>query len=148
MKILHFLTFFVLFSGFLSAQNCSVNKDSVKSIIINTEKQFNLDLNKFGAQYAFEKYADENAVINRGKDSLIYGKKGIEHYYSKPIYKTATAYWKPDFVEISDDGTIAYTYGKYEWTFVNEKDEKTTYHGIFHTVWKRNEDGNWYYVWD
>lgn len=130
------------------AKKPNLDKNIIKAKIMEREHQFCIDLQQYGAQFAFEKYADENAVINRGNDSLIYGKKGIAHFYSKPIYKTATADWKPDFVEVSDDGTLAYTYGKYEWIFVNDNNEKTIYKGIFHTVWKKNKDGNWYYVWD
>ncbi|VBB43411.1 conserved exported hypothetical protein [uncultured Paludibacter sp.] len=130
------------------AQNPKVSRDSIRTVIMTRERQFNIDLNKFGASYAFEKYADENAVINRGKDSLIYGKKAIEHYYSKPVYKKAYAEWKPDFIEVSDDGTFAYTYGKYSWEFIKENGEKVIYSGIFHTVWKRNDKGEWFYVWD
>ncbi len=142
------LYLFGVYSSSLFAQQLKINKDSIKSVIMNTEKQFCLDLNKFGARFAFEKYADENAVINRGNDSLIFSKKGIANFYSKSTYNNAKANWKPDFIDISDDGTLAYTYGKYEWIYINDKNEKKTFKGIFHTVWKKNNDGNWYYVWD
>lgn len=138
----------VVLPNFLSAQKSKTDKDSIKLVIMETEQQFCFDLNKYDVQYAFGKYADENAVINRGKDSLIFGKKEIENYYSKPVYKNATAHWKPDFIEVSDDGTLAYTYGKYEWKIIDDKNKVRTFKGIFHTVWKKNKDGNWYYVWD
>lgn len=150
MKNRYLLILFILFGlcTLLFPQKSKTDKSIIKNKIIEREQQFCNDLQKNGVQFAFVKYADKDAVINRGNDSLIYGKKGIEHFYSKTIYRNATATWKPDFVNVSDDGTLAYTYGKYEWIFTNDKNEKTKYKGIFHTVWKKNKDGNWYYVWD
>lgn len=151
MKTRYLFILLILFginSVSLFAQQSKMNNDSVKAVIMEREKQFCIDLNNLGAKIAFEKYADETAVINRGNDSIIYGKKGIANFYSKPTYNNASATWKPDFIAISDDGTLAYTYGKYEWIFINDKKEKSIFKGIFHTVWKKNKDGNWYYVWD
>ena len=112
------------------------------------EKQFEDDLNKMGADYAFEKYAAPNAVIKRQNDSLIYGPKAIKQYYSNDIYKTAKAFWTPDYIDISQDGPMAYTYGKYQWKMSGKSGEVQEYRGIFHTVWRKQPDGTWKYVWD
>jgi ketosteroid isomerase-like protein len=101
-----------------------------------------------GAAFAFEKYAAPDAVIKRQNDSLIYGPKAINHFYSNEIYKTAKAQWSPDYIDVSSDGTMAYTYGKYQWKMTGKAGESLEYHGIFHTVWKRQPDGTWKYVWD
>ena len=112
------------------------------------EKQFEEDLNKMGPGFAFEKYAAPNAVIKRENDSLIHGPKAIKNYYSNDSYKTAKATWSPDYIDISQDGTMAYTYGKYQWRMPGKPGEVQEYRGIFHTVWKRQADGTWKYVWD
>jgi ketosteroid isomerase-like protein len=56
--------------------------------------------------------------------------------------------WTADFVDVSDDGTLGYTYGKY--LLKVRQPNKTTkeYKGTFHTVWKKQTDGSWKYVWD
>jgi ketosteroid isomerase-like protein len=43
---------------------------------------------------------------------------------------------------------MAYTYGKYLWKIRDEKGDTTEYRGVFHTVWKRDSEGTWKYVWD
>ena len=131
----------------LSQTNAS-GSASLRDIIRNTEKQFQDDLNKMGAAVAFEKYAAPDAVIKRQNDSLIYGPKAIEQYYSNDVYKTAKAFWTPDYIDISQDGTMAYTYGKYHWKMTGKSGEAQEYHGIFHTVWKKQPDATWKYVWD
>ena len=137
-----------LFTGTTSiSQSISSNPDLVEEIR-KTEKQFETELNKMGAEFAFEKYAAPNAVIKRQNDSLIYGPKAIKQYYSNDIYKTAKAFWTPDFIDVSRDGTMAYTYGKYRWIMTDESGKHQEYAGVFHTVWKKQADGTWKYVWD
>ena len=131
----------------LSQTNAS-GSTALTDVIRNTEKQFQDDLNKMGAAFAFEKYAALDAVIKRQNDSLIYGPKAIRQFYSNEIYKTAKAQWSPDYIDVSSDGTMAYTYGKYQWKMTGKSGEALEYHGIFHTVWKKQPDGAWKYVWD
>lgn len=140
------MTFFLAAFG-VSGQNMP-DKDKLKAEIKNIENSFAKYLQKNGAAAAFYEFAAENAVIKRERDTLIVGREAIKNYYENPSYKRAFAVWEPDFIEVSDDGTMAYTYGKYEWTMANEKGEKKTFSGVFHTVWRRMPDGKWKYVWD
>jgi ketosteroid isomerase-like protein len=150
LKIRGFLCIFTfLFISFDSVSQTNPSKSTgLIEEIRKIEKQFENDLNKMGAAFAFEKYAAPNAVIKRQNDSLIHGPKAIRQYYSTDIYKTAKAFWSPDYIDISQDGTMAYTYGKYHWKMSGKPGEVQEYRGIFHTVWKKQPDGTWKYVWD
>lgn len=123
-------------------------KDVLLKEIADTEQAFNEMLARDGVAKAFYFYAADDAVINRGQDSLIYGKEAILNFYSKDKYRNAIAVWKPDFTDVSDDGTMAYTYGKYTWTIKDSVSGDKQFSGVFHTVWKKMKDGNWKYVWD
>jgi len=142
--LLCLVTLLISFSTFSQS---SPSKDLIEEIR-KTEKQFETDLNKMGAAQAFEKYAAPNAVIKRQNDTLIFGPKEIGQYYSDDNYKNAKAYWAPDYIDVSQDGTMAYTYGKYQWKMTGKSGEALEYRGVFHTVWKRQADGTWKYVWD
>ncbi len=134
---------------FFSVTSISQAKSSgLSDEIRKMEKQFESDLNEKGAAFAFEKYAAPNAVIKRQNDSLIYGPAAIRLFYSDDVYKNAKAFWAPDYIDISADGTMAYTYGKYQWKMVGKTGQVQEYSGIFHTVWRRQPDGTWKYVWD
>jgi ketosteroid isomerase-like protein len=134
--------------AYLSKSQPTPDRQSIKTIIINLEASFCADLKARGAAWAFQAYAAPDAVIKRENDTLVRGRKGIFHYYSKDLYKQAVADWKPDFVDVSADGTMAYTYGKYTWTFKDQSGKPVQYSGIFHTVWKKQPNGQWKYVWD
>ncbi|MCF6129046.1 nuclear transport factor 2 family protein [Flavobacterium sp. AS60] len=122
--------------------------EALKAEVAKAEDDFkNLSQSK-GIAEAFYAYADENAVIKRENDSLIQGKENIKNYYSNPKFLKATVTWEPDFVDVSADGTLGYTYGKYVWTVIDSLGAKKDFKGRFHTVWKRQKDGSWKYVWD
>lgn len=126
----------------------NLNSDVLKAQVIKAEDDFKTLSQSKGIAVAFYTFADSNAVIKRENDMLIKGKESIKSYYSNPKFKKATVSWKPDFVSVSNDGTLAYTYGKYVWTVKDSVGNKKDYKGVFHTVWKRQKDKSWKYVWD
>lgn len=121
---------------------------SLKQEIYDSEKLFEKMCAEKGIAEAFYFFADDMAVIKRENDTLIIGKEQIKKYYNKEFYKTAKVNWAPDFIDVSKDGTLAYTYGKYLWVSKDENGNDVEYRGVFHTVWKRQKDNNWKYVWD
>jgi ketosteroid isomerase-like protein len=116
--------------------------------IERAEKDFQKMSAEKGIMQAFWYYADSNAVIKRQNDSLIHGKEAIRNFYSAPFYAQASVTWSPDFTDVSAQGDFGYTYGKYTWQSKDSTGKVTEYKGIFHTVWKRQADGSWKYVWD
>ncbi len=144
--IIYLLVMFALI--FSIACNQNVDKEIIKKEIEETEKQFEIMCREKSIAEAFAFFADEKAVIKRGNDSLISGKNNILNYYEKETYKKAKVNWKPDFIEVSDCGNLAYSYGKYSWIIINEDSTTSEFKGIYTTIWKRQTDKIWKYVWD
>lgn len=128
--------------------NKQTNPELSKQEVLNTEKSFEKMCAEKGIAESFYFFADEGAVIKRQNDTLIVGKENIKKYYNKDFFKTASVKWAPDFIDVSDDGTFAYTYGKYIWRAKDETGNISEFRGIFHTVWKKQRDNTWKYVWD
>lgn len=142
-KIL-FLLMFALMSVYCKR---AVNIEAVKDEILQTEKAFEKMASEKGMAEAFYYFADQNAVIKRGDDSLVTGKENIRLYYEKNANPKAKLSWTPDFIGVSDCGTLGYTYGKYLYTIQDSTGKTLTHKGVFHTVW-RKQNNNWRYVWD
>jgi len=51
-------------------------------------------------------------------------------------------------VDASETGDMGYTYGKYTWQSKDSSGKVDEAKGVFHTVWKKQKDGSWKYVWD
>lgn len=142
-----FLSVIILTITMASCQN-TADQASLEKEIFQTEKAFEKMASEKGIAEAFYYYAAEDAVIKRENDTLIIGKKNIRTYYEKINDEKTTVSWTPDYINISADGTMAYTYGKYLWKIKNEQGEIAEYKGVFHTVWKKQADKSWKYVWD
>ena len=124
------------------------NNENVKQEIEKAEKDFAQMAADKGIAEAFYFFADSTATIKRQNDTLIHGKEAIKNFYSTPFYQKATVQWSPDFVQTSENGDMGYTYGKYVWSSTDSTGKPITFNGVFHTVWKKQPDGSWKYVWD
>jgi len=131
-------------------QSCgkSVDKNMIeewKKEVIQTELEFcNMSKEK-GMRIAFLNFVANEGVLPRNNE-LIKGKDSIKVFMKNSTSKGLS--WKPDFVDVSASGDLAYTYGKYTFEYQDSLGNTKTSDGIFHTVWKRQPDNSWKFVWD
>jgi len=118
-----------------------------KAEIVAVEKAFNDMAASDGIDKAFEFYAAEDAVIKRNQE-IIKGKAAIAERIKSSTRPNEILQWSPTFVDVSQSGDLAYTYGDFTFTFQDSLGMNQTAKGVFHTVWKRQDDGSWRYVWD
>jgi len=133
---------------FVACKEKEDDPEEIKTSVMKAEKDFEKMAAEKGIAEAFWYYAAPDAVIKRQNDTLIKGKENIKKYYSTDFYKRASVKWTPDFIDISEEGDMAYTYGKYIWFSSDSAGSVNEFAGIFHTVWKKQPDGDWKYVWD
>jgi ketosteroid isomerase-like protein len=143
----------LIFIGLLQfACSMPANKDSIeawKKEVLNTELAFANMAKEEGVPAAFNYFAAEDAVLLRG-ETLLQGKSAIATHYekNKALWEKAKLDWKPDFIDVSKSGDLAYTYGSYAFSAPDSSGVESTSRGVFHTVWKRQDDGSWKFVWD
>ncbi|HSG58746.1 MAG TPA: DUF4440 domain-containing protein, partial [Woeseiaceae bacterium] len=56
--------------------------------------------------------------------------------------------WRPQIVEVLEDGTLALSRGPYRLTEVDEDGNTTEYWGTYNSIWRLEDDGNWKIVLD
>jgi ketosteroid isomerase-like protein len=129
---------------------CTSREDQVeqwKDEIVETEKDFAAMAMKEGIPAAFVAFAAEDAVLMRN-NKLVMGKEALRESFAGTSNENASLSWKPDFVDVAASGDLGYTYGKYIYTLTDSLGNENVLEGVFHTVWKRQEDGSWKFVWD
>jgi ketosteroid isomerase-like protein len=138
-----------LFSVFISCTSNQDKKiaDKSKAEIVETEKAFAAMAKEEGIAAAFNYFAAEDAVINYN-DKLIKGRSDIKMHYAEKKYTDVSLEWTADFVDASSSGDLGYTYGNYTFSKKDSTGKIETFKGIFHTVWKKQTDGTWRFVWD
>ena len=147
MKKLVFLIYIALmFTGCKNPDN-SVQIKKWKEEVASTEKAFAEMTARDGVKAAFLAFADDSAIMMRN-DKIIKGLPAIQDYFNTHNYSRVKLQWTPDFVEVSSAGDLAYTYGKYTFSIADSTGNMQVNTGIFHTVWKRQTNGSWKFVWD
>lgn len=116
--------------------------------VLATEAAFEQMVAEKGLSEAFRYFAADSAVILRENNRLIQGKEAIGQYYKVQELTPAKVTWHPETVEVSDCGTMASTYGHFRWEIRLPDETVQVREGVFHTVWKRQKDGAWRYIWD
>ncbi|HEV7780671.1 MAG TPA: hypothetical protein VGO58_05370 [Chitinophagaceae bacterium] len=139
----------ILFLAFTSCKTSESDKsENAKQEIAKAEKEFEKMAAEKGVAEAFWYFADSTAVMKGNEDSVITGKNGIKEIFAGDRFKNATVKWSADFIDAASSGELGYTYGKYRWKFKDSTGKITASKGIFHTVWKKQKDGSWRFVWD
>jgi len=118
-----------------------------KSEVLKVEQDFNDLAQKIGLADAFYKYAANDGVI-RKSGKLVEGKVAIQAWIKNDVRPNETLTWEPTFIDVSSSGDLAYTYGDATFTFIDSLGKKKEKTSVYHTVWKRQEDDTWKFVWD
>jgi ketosteroid isomerase-like protein len=126
-----------------------ISQETWKDEILATERAFAKMAMDDGIPAAFLEYAAEDAVLLRN-NNLIIGREALRESYSEQHAggTKVSLNWSPDFVDVSLSGDLGYTYGKYTFTTTDSVGHTNVMEGVFHTVWKRQPDGKWRFVWD
>ena len=129
---------------------CTSREDQVekwKQEIVETEKEFSAMAQKEGIPAAFVAFAAEDAVLMRN-NTLVIGKEALKENVEAAAAENVSLSWKPDFVDVAASGDLGYTYGQFIYTITDSIGNENVMEGVFHTVWKRQADGSWKFVWD
>jgi len=144
---MRFLIYLSLLILLISCKTKSSDKN-YENEILNVEAEFAKMVLDEGLTKAFLHYADEEAVLNR-ENKLIKGKDAINEYLkANPVPPGSKLEWTPDHIDVSQSGDLAYTYGQFTFSLPDSTGLIQESKGVFHTVWKKQEDGSWKYVWD
>ena len=144
-----FTVVFIVLGAFVNScqtPSTPASHEKLKSELFAVEKEFCAMAQLEGVQKAFVYFADDSAVVQQ-RGQLLKGKEMIRKQYES-FPRQAKLEWAPDFADVSTSGDLGYTYGKYTFTSTDSIGKTTQSGGIFHTVWKRQPDGKWRFVWD
>ena len=115
--------------------------------ILAVEKEFMEKVGEWGMKDAFVYFGDDSAVLLRN-NRLIRGRMEIESYYEQSNYCDIHLTWHPEYVDVSKSGDLAYSYGPFIFSAKDSTGAEIVTEGIFHTVWKKQSDNTWRFVYD
>jgi len=96
---------------------------------------------------AFKSFLDDDArfvgrSVDRGPDEIT---TAWQVFFSDdgPAIK-----WRPQYVEVLQDGTLALTRGPYRMSSKDSDGKMVEHWGTFNSIWRKNSDGDWRVVFD
>ena len=96
---------------------------------------------------AFASFIDADARFVG--NSVIKGPQAIAEAWASFFAEDGPAIkWRPQFVEVLDDGALALTRGPYRMIARDAEDNLVEGWGTFNSVWRLQEDGSWKVVFD
>jgi len=137
------LIFIISCTGKSGSPDMNMLKEEIRTVEMNFARM----AADSGIEAAFLYYAAPGAVLKRG-NNLVIGFDSIAAYLKESTQPGESLSWSPDFIDVSVSGDMAYTYGKFVYSFPDSAGVTQKQQGFFHTVWKRQPDGKWKFVWD
>lgn len=132
---------------FVSMVGCSrdMNRERMTERLLEADRAFSRFSIERGTAAAFDRFAAEEAVIFRDHRHPITGREAIRELLQG---SGGTLRWEPYFADLAGSGDLGYTLGKYDHTYTDETGEEQHSYGYYVTIWKKQPDGSWKYVFD
>ncbi len=129
-------------------ETAQIKIENYKKELINADKDFYKESTLRGTGRAFIDFAADDVILMRQDQFPITGKNQlIKNYLNRDTVKTPLK-WQPVLADVSPDGMLGYTFGNWEFTSKDNNGKLVTGCGNYVTVWKRQHDGSWKYVFD
>lgn len=124
------------------------HKQELREYLMNLDREFDKVTAERGLEGWVSYFAEDGVMVPAQVDVII-GKEGIRQAMSKsfslPQYSLR---WEPLDAQVSDDGSMGYTYGKYIRTNLDQDGNVQTGSGKYTSIWQKQQDGSWKIVLD
>ncbi|NDV62877.1 hypothetical protein G0Q06_10480 [Puniceicoccales bacterium CK1056] len=119
------------------------------SILLTVDSAFSARAREVGVPTAFVEFAAEDAVIYRNGMEPIVGRKAIAKLLGPE--EGVSLIWKPLTADMAASGDLGYTLGSFTYKsppVSGESNNAGHYTGSYVTIWKKQPDGSWKWVFD
>lgn len=137
----------IIFSVSFFSGGCS--NRMVKQELLRIDRNFSELSGEKSSVEAFYQYMAEDGIVLPRESGPI----GRDEYRrllkrDSPDNHRHTLTWEPLFAEVAECGDLGYTHGKYQLITNNSSAVKDTTTGYYITIWKKQPDGTWKFIFD
>lgn len=129
-------------TGLLLLGACASGPDPAKEVeaLLGTDAAFARYSREHGAADAFDRYLDDDAIQLPDEADVVHGRVAIVDGL-RALDDGWMLDWTPVHAEVSGDGSLGWTWGRYELYRRTTPDAKST--GKYLNVWRKGKDGQW-----
>ncbi len=125
----------------------TIDVEREKSALTETDRNFSALSAESGAPEAFKAFMADSATILRNNAHPFTGREAIGQLFAG-WPPDAGLTWEPIFADVSGSGDLGYTIGRYLYTDLDTLGNEITGGGYYITIWKKQPDGSWRFVFD
>ena len=138
----------VLLLAFLFVGGCNEqpSPDQAREELMKVDREFSAMSVAEGPGKAFAAYIGEGATVFQNNAMPYTGKEEI-----LPLYQNlteGTLEWEPYYADVSAGDDLGYTLGQWDYIVTDSTGAEQTVSGYYVTIWKRQADGSWKFVFD
>lgn len=141
LKLFMMMGIFLMFNSIGSAAEKQTDQ------LMQVDRDFSQMAQDKGIGVAFDYFMDNNARMIKSGMNVVVGREAINAMYGE-MGDNESLVWEPDFAEISESEDLGYTIGHYTYTLTDSTGSVKIYKGNYVTIWKKQPDGSWKYVFD
>ena len=123
-----------------------VDVEKAKEALMQVDRLFSEVSVKEGTRAAFDMFMGDSATMLTDNRNPITERDAILALF--PVESTATLEWEPLFADVSGSGDLGYTVGRWTYRSLDSTGAERTAQGHYVTIWKKQADGSWKYVFD
>jgi ketosteroid isomerase-like protein len=144
MKKIQILALSVMFAS--CSQKASDDVESQKTAIINADKAFSAMSAEKGMREAFLAFAAEEVIKPQDGRQPVVGRESLVRSFEGVPPRDFVLTWEP--LKADAAGGLGYTFGNWTRKSKTNAGSDTTVYGNYISIWKRQDDGSWKYVFD
>ena len=136
----------ISFVFIITACSQKINIQEEKEAMMNADRAFSKLSVEKGTYTAFSTYMVDDAIHYVDKNHPLKGREQILKMFN-PKSKS-TLEWEPFKSEIAASGDLGYSLGNWVHTSKDSTGKEVKNYGCYCSIWKKQEDGSWKYVYD
>ena len=138
--------YYLILAGLLAlaANACApqIDVEAEKTAIRETDREWENATNANGAE-GWVSFVTEDAVLYPPDDPIVRGKEAIGEYMQAQFPPDSSVRWKPDHIEVSTAGDMAFMFGTYEIAVIGPEGDPVSSTGKYGNAWTKMPDGTW-----
>jgi len=130
-------------------QKPSADIKDTKEALLRADREFSQMSVDKGMHAAFGSFMAEDATVYQDGSDPVTGREDILELYVPETDQEGTLSWEPFFADAGTGGDIGYTLGRWSYSAADSTGQRVEKgYGYYVTIWKRQADGSWKYVFD
>jgi ketosteroid isomerase-like protein len=119
------------------------NPQQEKAALLATDRAFDSTVAASGLEGWVSFFSDSGRQVD-SRGEFVVGKDAIrEHMRGTLGDPSRSLRWSPDYAEVSVDGTLGYTFGRWTMSGRDSLGTRELGRGRYLTIWRKNLDGTW-----